>query len=457
MPEKSTDTVVLREEQLYLARRARSPFWQIHLKSKTLNKWLRKSTGTKNIDEAKLLAEEWSAEIRFSEKKGYPLTSKKFKAVAEIVSKRFKEQIENGTGKKIYADYHRAIDQYLIPFFGNHNIDRITPALITEFHQWRKEKVGRQLKQSTQHTHNLALTTVFDLAVEQGYMMGFQRPELKNTGEVGEARGHFTQEELAKLIQYLIDWTAEGRTEPTRNLRELLVLYVLFVANTGVRPGTETKGIRWKHIELIKNVEEPYVHIFLPEGKTGSRPIVARYEIWPVLKRLKELQSQYDPLTLEELLAQKDEGLVFRMRNGKQPYSLVNAFGDAIRAAGMLTNGRDDKERSLYSLRHYYATERISEGFTYEELEKQMGTSSDMLRDHYNHMDIKVIAGRLSGGKIDAEKLSVDELKHVNPARAHMMSLIATGTSLYLPLVQQNSEATDDISQVLNEVLRSRH
>jgi hypothetical protein len=457
MPEKSPDTVVLREELLYLARRARSPFWQIHLKSKTLKKWLRKSTGTENLDEAKQLAEDWAADLRADERRGYPLISKKFKAVADIVSKQLKEQIANGTGKKIFADYHRAIDQYLIPFFGNHNIDRITPALITEFHQWRKEKVGRQLKQSTQHTHNLALTKVLDLAVEHGYMMGFQRPELKNTGETGEARGHFTQEELARLIQFLIDWAAQGRTQSTRNLRELLVLYVLFVANTGVRPGTETKGIRWKHIELIKNVEEPYVHIFLPEGKTGSRPIVARYEIWSVLERLKGLQSDYDQLTLEELLAKKDEGLVFRMRSGKQPFSLVNAFGDAIREAGMLTNGRDDKERSLYSLRHYYATERISEGFTYEELEKQMGTSSDMLRDHYNHMDIKVIASRLSGGRINVEKLSIETLKDVNPARAHMMGLIAAGTGLYLPLAEQNPQATKDISQALSQIQRSRH
>ena len=457
MPEKSPDTVVLYEQELYLARRARSPFWQIHLKSETLKKWLRKSSGTENLKDAKRAAENWSADLRADERRGYPLVSKKFKAVAQIVSKQLKEQLANGTGKKKYADYHRAIDQYLIPFFGNHNVDRITPALMTEFHQWRNKKNGRELKESTQHTHNLALTKVFDMAVEHGYMMGFQRPELKNTGLAGEARGHFTQEELDRLIQFLIDWTAQGRTVATRNLRELLVLYVLFVANTGVRPGTETKEMRWKHIELIKNVEEPFVHIFLPQGKTGSRPIVARYEIWPVLERLKQLQSDYDQLTLEKLLEKKDAGLVFRMRGGKQPFSLVNAFGDAIRVAGMLTNGRDDKERSLYSLRHYYATERISEGFTYEELEKQMGTSSDMLRDHYNHMDIKVIASRLSGGRIDVEKLSVDELKHVNPARAHMMSLIATGTSLYLPLVQQNPEATEDVSQALNEALRSRH
>ena len=452
MPEKSPDTVVLREEQLYLARRARSPFWQIHLKSKTLKKWLRKSTGTENLEEAKQIAEDWAADLRADERRGYPLVSKKFKAVAQLVSKQFKEKIASGTGKKIYADYHRAIDQYLIPFFGNHNIDRITPALITEFHQWRKEKVGRELKQSTQHTHNLALTTVFDRAVEHGYMMGFQRPELKNTGESGEARGYFTREELAKLIQFLIDWIPEGRTQTTRNLRELLVFYVLFVANTGVRPGTETKGIQWKHIELIKNAEEPYVHIFLPQGKTGSRPIVARYEIWPVLERLKQLQSDYDSLTLEELLAKKDSGLVFRMRNGKQPYSMVNAFGDAIRQAGMLTNGRDDKERSLYSLRHYYATERISEGFTYEELEKQMGTSSDMLRDHYNHMDIKVIASKLSGGKINVNNVNVDAIKLVNPARAHMMNLIAAGTGIYLPLAEQNPSATDDIKQALSKL-----
>ncbi len=452
MPEKSPDTVVLRKEKLYLARRARSPFWQIHLKSNTLKKWLRKSSGTANLEEAKQEAEDWLADIRFSEKKGLPLVSKKFKAVAQLVSKRFEEQVANGTGKKIYADYHRAIDQYLIPFFGNHNVDCIDAALITEFHRWRKNLVGRELKHSTQNTHNLALTTVFDQAIELGYMLPFQRPELKNTGEEGEPRGYFTQEEVGKIVRFLIDWIPQGRTKTTRDLRELLVYYVLFIANTGVRPGTETKNLKWKHIELISNVEEPYVHIFIPEGKTGPRPIVARYEIWSVLERLKQMQESYNEMTLVELLAKKDEGLVFRMRNGKQPYSLVNAFGDAIRAAWILTNGRDENERTLYSFRHYYATERISEGFTYEHLEQQMGTSSDMLRDHYNHMNIKVIASKLSGGKILANDVSIDALKHVNPARAHMMHLIAAGTGIYLPLAQQNPDATKDIEQVLNKL-----
>ena len=79
MPEKSPDTVVLREEQLYLARRARSPFWQIHLKSNTLKKWLRKSSGTTNLEEAKQEAEDWLADIRFSEKRAYPSSAKNSK------------------------------------------------------------------------------------------------------------------------------------------------------------------------------------------------------------------------------------------------------------------------------------------------------------------------------------------------------------------------------------------
>ncbi len=104
------------------------------------------------------------------EKHGLSVVSRKFKAVAEVVSNSLKEQVKAGTGKKTYADYYRAIDTYLIPFFGNHHIDNVTPALISDFHRWRTEKVGYELKASTQNNQNAALNCVFDYAIEKGYM-----------------------------------------------------------------------------------------------------------------------------------------------------------------------------------------------------------------------------------------------------------------------------------------------
>ena len=452
MPKKAQTTVVLREKQLYLVGREGTANWQIHYKVQSLNKWLRKSAGTKDLATAKIVAEDFAADTRAAERRGYPVVSKKFKVVAEVVSAKFKEQIKHGTGKKKYADYYRAIDQYLIPFFGNYNVDRITPAVLNEFDIWRYKHIGRRLKQSTQNTHNLALNSVFDHAIESGYMTEYLRPKYKNTGEAGEARGFFTHEELIALQQYLQQWTTEGRTQATRDLRELLCFFVAFVAGTGVRPGTETKELQWRHIEFLEKDHTRLIHIHLPQGKTGARKIIARHELWPVLEKLRELQPAFVDLTLDQLIESKSNEYVFRMRTGERPYSFVNAFGDGIRAAGMLTNGKDTQERSLYSLRHYYATQRILEGYTYEELEAQMGTSADMLQKHYNHLSVLMIADRLAGKAPSSQGQSSQDteiLKYMNPAKSNMMGLIALTTGIYIPLQEQNPSAAKELSKEL--------
>ena len=46
MSKKAQTTVVLREKELFLVSRAGTASWQIHYKVQSLNKWLRKSTGT---------------------------------------------------------------------------------------------------------------------------------------------------------------------------------------------------------------------------------------------------------------------------------------------------------------------------------------------------------------------------------------------------------------------------
>jgi len=208
--------------------------------------------------------------------------------------------------------------------------------------------------------------------------------------------------------------------------------------------------LQWRHIEFLEKDHSRLIHIHLPQGKTGARKIIARHELWPVLEKLRELQPEFADLTLDQLIESKSKEYVFRMRNGERPYSFVNVFGDGIRAANMLTNGKDTQERSLYSLRHYYATQRILEGYTYEDLEAQMGTSAEMLRKHYNHLDVLMIAERLAGKTPNKASGQSDEiLRYMNPAKANMLGLIALTTGIHIPLQEQNPSAAKELAQEL--------
>ena len=449
MPKKAATTVVLRNKSLYLVQRFGTGNWQIHYKVPSLKKWQRKSAGTADIDEAKIAAEDWVADIRVAERRGFPLVSKKFKAVADLVSAECAQHAKDGTGAKVYAQFPSIIERYLNPFFGKYNIDAINSPLITRFHKWRREEVGRELKQSTQNTHNIALGKIFDKAVELGYMTDFMRPSLKNTGESGDARGFFTHPELIELQSFLTKWAEDCTVEKSRQLRELLCLYVAFVACTGTRPGTELKELKWKHFQFIQKPTMRVIEIYIPQGKKGPRKLIARNELWVVLEKLRALHAEFAELTLDELIESKCEHYVFRMRNGNRPYNFVNAFGDAIREAGMLTNGRDVDERSLYSLRHYYATERLYENMSEEKLARQMGTSPEMIRRHYGHIKPHMYAEELAGGAGDADG---EVYKYMNAGRANMMSLLGIATGIYLPLPEQNEEGTQELEA---ELLRS--
>lgn len=449
-------TVVIRPQELRLKRRSNSAAWQIHYKIGLKKTWYRITSKTSNLAEAKIIAEDVFHEARVLEKRGLSVVSKKFKAVAQVVCDNLKEQVKAGTGKKSYADYYRAIDTYLIPFFGNHHIDNITPSLMADFHRWRTEKVGYELKASTQNNHNAALNYVFDFAVEQRYMGESQRPSTKNTGQATESRGVFSTDELIELQQFIQKWSADGRATKTRYLRELLGLYITFIACTGVRPGTETKELKWKHIEFIQKPSMRVIHITLPQGKRGSRQLIARNELWPLLDKLRELQAEYQDVTLEQLVERKEDRHIFRMRDGTMPYNLVNAFGDCLKESELDKGDKDGKSRSLYSLRHYYATQRILEGVSFGQLANQMGTSVLMIERHYSHLKPLMIAEQLAGNIPDAKTAESDEIRRYmnpSPVRSDVLSLIGAATGYYPSLVEQNPTATRELKDQLAKSL----
>ena len=53
--------------------------------------------------------------------------------------------------------------------------------------------------------------------------------------------------------------------------------------------------------------------------------------------------------------------------------------------------------RTLYSMRHTYATFQILNGVDYHTLAKNMGTSISMLQKHYDHLTPTLAADQLAG------------------------------------------------------------
>ena len=372
-----------REGNVVLYTRERSKRYQARIKLAN-NKWKRISTGESDLEKASQIACEKYDEIKFKVKNKIALDTRRFKDVARLAISEMQTELDAGFGKKSFVDYISALKNYFIPYFQNIHIDSIDYKKLKEFDDWRTKKVGRELKHSTLNNHNSAFKRVFKVAVERDWIHSLQIPELKNKGAKGERRPYFTLDEYQKLYRFMRKWCKDTNRQDSLEMRELLRDYVLILVNTGMRPGTETYNLKWKQIEEFESDGVKFLRFWV-SGKTGKRELIARHNVRRYLDRIK---SRFEET--------KDDDYVFRLRSGKRTYSMNATFEICLIKSGLLKD-RHGSVRTLYSLRHTYATFQIFNGVDYHTLSKNLGTSIGMLEKHYSHLTPTLGANKLAG------------------------------------------------------------
>jgi integrase len=237
VPELSVNSVTILDGAVVLTQRQHSAAWQARFRIG--NKWMRVTTKQKELEKAKETARTMYMRAQFRSEEGLPVVSKRFSQVAALAKNKLQAAFDAGEGKSVYKDYIIAINNYLDPFFGKYNITSIDYALMREFAAWRKAKMGHEPKSSSISTHNSALNRIFDEAMERGVK--------------SERRPAFTMDEYRKLFHFMRSWIKQGKDGKSRWMRELLRDYVLILANTGMRHGTESYGLKWKHISFFED------------------------------------------------------------------------------------------------------------------------------------------------------------------------------------------------------------
>jgi integrase len=121
---------------------------------------------------------------------------------------------------------------------------------------------------------------------------------------------------------------------------------------------------------------------------------------------LNRIRSRFDnlkDLTWEQLF-HVDE-FIFRYPNGERAIQeqQTKAFKRLLKAIDV--DGKEDgllkddfgNARTLYCLRHTYASRRRNEGMSYDDLSVQMGTSVKMLEEHYSHFTVSDNPNKFAG------------------------------------------------------------
>jgi len=166
-----------------------------------------------------------------------------------------------------------------------------------------------------------------------------------------------------------------SRKEKTKQIRELLLSYMKFCVNTGIRPGTEMEGIAWGDIEMTRQDHNVRFKVKVSKGKTtkhtGTRTVLARDQIWDCLEELRERFPDHKP---------RDK--LFRLEDSESTNELGIAFRKALEECNL--KGSSYGPRTPYSLRHSYITwQLLRRDLRLDILAKQCGTSVSMIEQHY--------------------------------------------------------------------------
>lgn len=392
------EPIKLRDGEVVLYRRANSNRWQARFKLPD-NTWHRISTKRSNLAEAKRVASEEYDRARFRKADGIPAISKRFRDVAKLCVALMDKEIAAGKGIVSFKDYKHFIENYLIPFFGSKHIDNISQQDIAAFEVWRKTKMNRTPSKSTMLNHNAALNRVFQTAIDEGWVTKSKVPILSAAnGRKSKRRPDFTPQEWRKLVAHFPAWIEKAQTVRNREMRELLRDHVLILANSGIRAGTEAHNLKWKQITWFVGADKQRYLSIAVSGKVGSRELIARHGCETFLSRIQSRFPELKSMTFDELLKSGCEDYVFRLPNGNRTTELYKVFHQFLVDIDLLKD-KHGESRTLYSLRHTYATSRlVVDKVPIHQLAKQMGTSVAMIEKHYSHLEPYMNA-EMFGGK----------------------------------------------------------
>ena len=244
-------------------------------------------------------------------------------------------------------------------------------------------------------------------------------------------------------------------SEKTYWIRELLRDVVLILVNTGMRPGTEILNLKWKNLSVVEQHGKKSIKFSLPHTKTKVQRIVIGYEpkreddkdkrygCWEPLSRIRSRFDELKDLSWEQLF-NVDE-YIFRYPDGDRAIQeqLTKAFKRLLKYIDV--EGKEDgllkddfgNERTLYCLRHTYASRRRYEGMSYDDLSVQMGTIVKMLEDHYSHFTVSDNPNKFAGH----EKREDQERKQEQDET----------TALIRQLAQQGTEHQKQIAELLEQ------
>ena len=350
--------------ELHVYKRPESPLWQCSTYLAGRNR--RKSTGEQSLKLAKDVAEDWYLGLKGRQRDGEIKNEKNFREVAKVFEHEFELITEGDRSPQYIEKMQDRLRLHLLPFFGKMGISQITTSVVQEYrlHRQTSGKNGKPPSRSTMHQEIVALRQVLKTALRHGWIDHL--PDLSQpyrSGTKVDHRAWFSHTEYKKLYEATRKRAREANGKRWEWATATLHDFVLFMANTGLRPD-EVWRLEHRDVEIVDD-EDTDETILLIEVR-GKRGVGYCKSTANAVRPYERVVDRDDPDPTD---------LVFPSRHRE-------LFNSVLKEEGLKTD-RDGRNRTAYSLRHTYICFRLMEGADIYQVAKNCRTSVEMIEKFY--------------------------------------------------------------------------
>ena len=356
----------------------------------------RSTTGVELLEQAKDVAEEWYLGLRGKLREGKIVPKEKtFGDACEQYLREARVLAATVRSPTYIQLLELRLNVHVLPFFKDKPLSAVNKGLVQSYRVKRAEETiarttipakgdvpeipGKPPARNTMLQEITAIRQVLKYAEGRGwipFVPNLSTPYMSQ-GKRGR-RAWFSHEEYQKLYQATRKRINKGKRRGWKNEYEDLHSFVLFMANTGVRPDEA-----WKLEFRDVKIEDDYgtkqtILVIDVRGKTGVGYCKSMPEAVHPFEELRKRRIQY--LKDEGKTEAEIEALLPTMK--LFPNFRRDLFNKILEEENLKFD-RDGQRRTAYSLRHTYISMRLMEGANIHQIANNCRTSVQMIEQFY--------------------------------------------------------------------------
>ena len=378
--------------KVHVYKRPNSSLWQCS--SYFAGKNRRTSTKEESLSKAKEIAEDWYLQLRGKLRSGEIKTEKTFREASELFLREYDIITQGQRSKDYLKGQHWRSTVHLVPFFGHLGLSEITAGKIQEYRIHRHEeamaKRGKPPAHNTMHQEIVALRQTLKTAIRHGWLDHL--PDLSEPYRSSPKISHrawFSPEEYKKLYEATRKRAHEPKQARYKWESEQLHDYVLFSANTGLRPD-EARRLQFRDVTIVE--DEALGQTILEIEVRGKRGVGYCKSMPGAVRPFERLRARLRPARADHT---REEGRgPNAVRGGSEEWRLPGPTDlifpkwqrelfKTILDEENLRSDREGRPRTAYSLRHTYICFRLMEGADIYQIAKNCRTSVEMIEKYY--------------------------------------------------------------------------